>query len=689
MEFFATDLQYIKGIGPKLAEKLAELLGGRRILDFLLHRPTDLKFRPMVPRLADGTPGEIITVPLEITGMKPAASFRGGRRPLQFFARDKDGVAAAIQFWGTGFSDYWSKQLPIGETRIISGKLENGVFSHPDYIAADPSKIPEFQAIYPLCEGLTQKIMQNLRDQITPRIPRAPEWLNDETLAAFDNLSFAEALRAAHSPKTLEDVAPTSRAICRLAFDELFAHQIAVALTRKKTEGQPGISMQGTNALTGALLELLPFQLTESQKRAVDEILADMAKPVQMRRLVQGDVGSGKTIVSLLAMLRAAESGFQSVLLAPTDALAQQHYAKIRPLLERLNIHSEILTGRDKGAERREKLVALKSGRAKIIIGTHALFQEAVEYRNLGLAVIDEQHRFGVGQRLDMTSKGAMTDVLALSATPIPRTLSMTIYGDMDVSVINEKPAGRLPIKTTKLSAEKIPALCARLKNEIEKGARVFWVCPLVAESEASDLMSAENRFRALAAEFGAASVGLAHGKMPKAERDAALAKFASGEIKILVATTVVEVGIDVPEASVMVIEDAWRFGLAALHQLRGRVGRGARRSFCILCEGRGMTGDGARRLEILCETDDGFEIAEHDLAMRGIGEMLGVRQSGFINYRFVDWRAHKALFRMAAASARELVAADPGLKSARGVAARTLLELFGRADAMQFVKAG
>jgi len=772
MDFLNTDIQYIKGIGPVLAAKLNDLLGGRRILDFLLHRPKDLKFRPTVKSISQGTDGEIITIPLKITAMKPA--FR--RAPSRFTAEDINGDKLTIQFFGTGFTDYWIKQLPIGETRIISGKLELSsskaknppdktyTICHPDYITRpeDAHKIPEFQAIYPLTEGLTQKIMQTLRDAILPKIPAIPEWhiLTDPLpytldipgrifashsvtpkplgfgkaknppttnnrlgLAPHENygspiISFTDSLRRAHFPEALEDTQPDSPHIRRLAFDELFAHQLAIALTRKATSSEPGISMPSLEIIgpdkTNLLLSLLPFELTLAQKRAVDDIFSDMAKPTRTSRLIQGDVGSGKTIVALLAMLRATENNAQAALLSPTDALAQQHFAKIKPYCDQLDVHCEILTGRDTGRNRHEKLVSLKSGRTKILIGTHALFQESVEYKNLGLAIIDEQHRFGVNQRLALADKGAATDILALSATPIPRTLSMTIYGDMDISIIDSKPANRLPIKTSQLSFDKIPALISRLK---EKDAKIFWVVPLVEESKTSDLASAETRYSKLVHELSnpaprdgvtqnpqdfaisragldslqTQSVGLIHGKMKKEDRDAIMERFADSNdpMKILVATTVIEVGIDVPQATIMVIEDAWRFGLSQLHQIRGRVGRGSDQSYCILLQGRGMTPEGMKRLEILCGTDDGFEIAEHDLAMRGIGEMLGVKQSGFIDYKFVDWRAHKDLFRLAAANARDLVREDPELTSPRGMAARLLLQIFGRTQAMQFVKAG
>jgi ATP-dependent DNA helicase RecG len=693
-KFFENDLQFIKGIGPKLAEALSGLLGGRRVLDFVLHRPNNLKFRPSVKFISEGTVGEIITIPLKTTSVKKGSFFKGRRIPLRFIAVDAAGDPITIHFFHANFADYWSKQLPINEWRIVSGKLEaNGktfIINHPDFIVETEAaaKIPEFQAIYPLTDGITQKIMQNLRDVIMPNLPRVSEWLSSDMVAASEGIGCSDALRAAHYPETFDDTAPTSKHNCRLAFDELFAHQLAIVLTRVKTLAEPGICMVGTGELVDKLRANLPFKLTDAQARVIDEIFSDMANDKQMRRLVQGDVGSGKTIVSLFAMLRSVESGFQAALLAPTDTLAQQHYAKLKPMLEVLGVHCDILTGRDTGSIRHEKLVSLKSGRTKILIGTHAVFQEKVEYKNLGLVVIDEQHRFGVEQRLSLTQKGQNPDMLALSATPIPRTLSMTIYGDMNVSVIEQKPVGRKAIKTSKLGLSKLNELLEHLKAQIARGAHIFWVCPLVEESKTSDLMAAESRYDALVEVFGKDAVGLVHGKMPKEERDRIMVKFAdkNSDMKILVATTVIEVGIDVPQATIMIIEDAYRFGLSALHQLRGRVGRGSDQSYCILLMGRSITPEGIERLNILCQTDNGFEIAEHDLMMRGVGEMLGVKQSGFINYKFVDWKAHKSFFKLAAVAAKDLVNEDPRLESARGLAARQVLEFFGRVEAMRFI---
>ncbi len=694
-DFLSTDLQYIRGVGPVLSERLSGLLGGHTVLNFLFHRPINIKNRRMVDSISSATTGDIITVSVRIGAHKSAGFFRGRGAPARVLAFDKMGTPISIQFFNAKYADYWFRQMPIGSYRAISGKLEASnnmwVMNHPDFIEESENidKIPTFQAIYPLCDGITQKTMAGIRDQILPNLPEFPEWLDKMVVNQLNDMTFCDALRVVHKPSSESDLDPESIARKRLAYDELLAHQIAIAITRVQKKSVPGRKMIKTGRLVDKVLADLPFQLTMAQDAVIHDILRDMANSEQMMRLVMGDVGSGKTIVALIALLVAVESGTQGAFMAPTDVLAGQHFQKIKPMCDKLGIVCDILTGRDTGKTRREKLTSISSGRTKILIGTHALFQGEVVFRDLGLIVIDEQHRFGVNQRLQLSAKGNMVDVLSLSATPIPRTLAMTMYGDMDISVIDQKPIGRIPIKTTKLMADKIPTLIERMKNELANGAHVFWVCPLVNESETSDLMAAEDRYAVLRQIFGDV-VGLAHGQMDKKQRDAVMAQFAdpNGPIKILVATTVIEVGVDVPQATIMVIEDAWRFGLSALHQLRGRVGRGSAQSFCILTYGMNTTPDGLKRLDILCETDNGFEIAESDLMMRGNGEMLGTKQSGWIPYHFVDYRAHRDLFRYAAHDAMELVKSDPKLESARGLAIRQLLKLFDRIDAMNYINA-
>jgi ATP-dependent DNA helicase RecG len=513
--------------------------------------------------------------------------------------------------------------------------------------------------------------------------PRLPGFIFSSlsALCTLHSAHFFKSLEKIHYPKCNEDLAADNEHVAALAYAELFAHQIAIVQTRaRRKRGITGRAISGDGALREKFYASLPFKLTVAQSRAIEEIENDMARAEPMLRLVQGDVGSGKTMVALAAALNAAECKLQVAIMAPTDTLAQQHFAKIKPICDSLGIVCDILTGRDKGAAQKEKLISIRSGRTRVVIGTHALFQDAVEYKDLGLVIIDEQHRFGVAQRAALCAKGDNPDFLALSATPIPRTLSMTIYGDMDISVIDQKPAGRMPIKTVTLGLDRIPALVSRVKAQLDAGAKVFWVCPLVTENEDMDFAAAEVRYEFLKKYFKE-DVGLVHGQMDKKSRDKVMAEFAAptGGIKLLVATSVIEVGIDVPSATIMVIENAEKFGLSALHQLRGRVGRGGDQSFCILLHGERITEEGEKRLGALVETDDGFVIAEQDLMMRGAGELLGNRQSGWIPYHFVDYREHRDLFKLAARNAVELVESDPKLESAAGKSARDLMYVFDR----------
>ena len=657
-DFLNTDLQFIKGVGPVLATRFDEVLGGRRVLDFMLHTPAYVRARGVTECISDATAGDVITIPLLVKSHRTGGVFRGHRRPTQIICNDKMGNTVIIQFFNVNFLDYWLKKLPVGQWRMVSGKLENGaraVINHPEFIEEmqNAAKIPSAQAVYPAGLGLTQKTFANVRDQIFALLP--------EKLAGADSdiTEFFDALRHVHYPESDADLGPNSEYVVKLAYWELLAHQSAIVISRRtRTDARNRRTPRPQKYnLMDKFYTALPFSLTDAQTRTINEIFTDMARDIPMMRLVQGDVGSGKTIVALAAAIKMAETGGQTALLAPTDTLAQQHYAKLRPMCDKIGVVCDILTGRDKGAPRREKLISLRSGRTKIIVGTHALFSDDVEYKDLGLVIIDEQHRFGVSQREALRTKGHNPDMLALSATPIPRTLSMTIYGDMDVSIINEKPAGRIPIKTTKLPIARIDALVSRLKLQIDSGAKVFWVCPLVAESDTSDMTAAHARYDALKKIFPHA--GLVHGQMDKKQRDTVMAQFAddNSDMRLLVATTVIEVGIDVPRATIIVIENAECFGLAALHQLRGRVGRGNMQSYCILLYGNNTSTDGMKRLDVLTKTDDGFVIAEQDLIMRGTGELLGTRQSGWINYHFVDYAHHRDLFKLAAAAARDMVA--------------------------------
>ncbi len=661
LDFLNTDLQYIRGVGPVMAGRFGDVLGGRRVLDFLLHRPAYVRARAVTECVADAIPGDIITIPVQIKSHRAGRAFRGRRSPTQVICADKTGATIMVQFFNSKFLDYWLQKMPIGAWRMLSGKLEKTArptINHPEFIeeVQNASKIPSHQAIYPSGEGLTQKTFAALRDNVFALLNERLAGVGDE-----NTLEFFDALRHVHYPKSDADLAPNSTYMAKLAYWELLSQQSAIVISRRNR-----IDVRNRRAprpkkydLMPRFYENLPFSLTDAQNRTLDEIFADMGRDTPMMRLVQGDVGSGKTIVALVAAVKMAESGGQTALLAPTDTLAAQHYAKLKPLCDKIGIVCDVLTGRDKGVARREKLTSLRSGRTRVVVGTHALFSDDVEYKDLGLVIVDEQHRFGVTQRESLRAKGKNTDLLALSATPIPRTLSMTIYGDMDVSIINQKPAGRKPIKTTKLPLARVGELVARLQTQIASGAKVYWVCPLVSESDGLDLTAVTDRHEYLKNFFPTA--GLVHGQMDKKTRDAAMAEFAAPDNKmpILVATTVIEVGIDVPAATIIVIENAERFGLAALHQLRGRVGRGNAQSYCVLVFGNNLSPDGIKRLDVLCETDDGFAIAEQDLMMRGTGELLGTRQSGWLHYHFVDYREHRDLFRMASSAAREMTATD------------------------------
>lgn len=651
-DFLNTDLQFIKGVGPVLAARFEDLLGGRRVLDFLLHRPSYVRARKTTENIQDAIRGASLTIPLLVKSHKTGGNFgRGRRRPTQIICNDTVGNTVVIQFFNSNYLEYWLKKLPVGQWRMISGKLESGgtryTINHPDFIEElqNAAKIPSIQVVYPAGEGLTQKILTNVRDQIFNILPDKIQDENDERLGEF-----FDALRHIHFPQSDADLMPNATYMAKLAYCELLAHQSAIAISRnnRKDIKNHRIPRPQKYNLMDKFWKTVPFEMTGAQKRTCDEIFADMKKNVPMMRLVQGDVGSGKTIVAMAAATKMAESGAQTALLAPTDTLAQQHFIKLKQICDNIGIVCECLTGRDKGVARREKLISLKSGRTKLIVGTHALFSADVEYKDLGLVIIDEQHRFGVAQREALRTKGNNPDVLALSATPIPRTLSMTIYGDMDVSIINEKPAGRKKIITTKLPKNRLNELVARVKTQVDNGAKIFWICPLVEESENNTtITAAEERHQTLAKYFN--NVGLVHGQMEKKQRDEIMGVFAAQntDMQILVATTVIEVGIDVPQASIIVIENAELFGLAALHQLRGRVGRGNMQSYCILLFGQNISEDGLKRLDILCETDDGFVIAEQDLMMRGVGELMGTRQSGWLHYHFVDYREHRDLFKL------------------------------------------
>ncbi len=590
--------------------------------------------------------------------------------------------------------DWLTRQLPPGARRLVSGRVElfDGIAQmvHPDHVLPpdEAGEMPDYEPVYPLTQGVTQRVMARAAQAALARLFDPGEWIDPDLLRRENWPAWPDALRAAHTPAGDADLSPDAPARRRLAYDELFAHQLTMALVRREARRRRGIASHGDGRLSARVLAALPYRPTVAQTRAAAEIAADMAAPQRMNRLLQGDVGSGKTLVALLALLVAVEAGGQGALMAPTEILARQHLEGLRPLAETAGVVVEILTGRDKGSERAAKLAALAEGRIHILIGTHAVFQKDVAFRDLRLAVIDEQHRFGVAQRMELGEKGAAADVLVMTATPIPRSLSLAQYGHMDVSVLDEKPPGRTPVATALVSTGRLDEVIANLRRAVAEGRQAYWVCPLVDESETVDLTAAEERFRSLRAALGDV-VGLVHGQLPPADKDAAMARFVAGETRVLVATTVIEVGVNVPTATIMVIERAETFGLAQLHQLRGRVGRGGGASTCVLLYAPPLSDTARRRLEILRETEDGFRIAEEDLAMRGAGDLIGTAQAGLPRFRIADVERQAALMATAQADARRLIEADPALTSPRGAAVRLLLWLMQQDRGIRLISVG
>ena len=690
----------LRGIGPKVEKSLARLVGRpsergfaeARIVDMLFHLPSGLIDRRARPTLATIPQEGIVTVEITVGRHRPPGP-GGQRRPYRVECFDDTGSLLLVFFHPR--RDWLARTLPEGSRRFVSGRVEwyGGLpqMVHPDHIVAPEefARLALVEPVYPLTADLPPKLLARSIEAALGRVPQLAEWHDEALLARRGWPSFAAALAAVHRPKDARDLEPDTPSRQRLAYDELLANQLALALTRRHLKRASGRRIAGSGEKRAKLLAALPYALTGSQKRAIEEALAEMAAPERMLRLLQGDVGSGKTIVALFALIAAVEAGAQGALMVPADLLARQHHANLAPLAAAAGVDVDLLTGREKGRARDEVLERLRTGRTGILIGTHALFQEGVAFADLALIVIDEQHRFGVHQRLALQAKsGGNPDLLVMTATPIPRTLALTVYGDMDVSRLTEKPAGRQPIDTRVLPAERLPEVIAGLRRAIEAGARVYWVCPLVAENEAVDSAAAEARYGELKQAFPGA-VGLVHGRMRGPAKDAVMRAFQSGDIKILVATTVIEVGVDVPEATVMVIDSAERFGLAQLHQLRGRVGRGSGRSACVLLY-QGQLGETAKnRLAVLRETDDGFRIAEEDLRLRGSGELLGTRQSGMPTFRLADIAAHGDLIATARDDAQLILARDPDLATPRGQALRLLLYLFERDEAIRLLAAG
>ncbi|MCS6760901.1 MAG: ATP-dependent DNA helicase RecG [Candidatus Devosia symbiotica] len=689
-------LHSIKGVGDKLAALLTRFFGtpdGQEAiaLDILMHMPAGVVDRRRQVDIAEAYFNQIVTLLLHIDRHQPSPQGKP-HVPHRVFAHDETGEMQLVFFRVQG--GWVEKALPIGEKRYVSGTI--GVFNgkkqitHPDYII-EPDKfatLPLVEPVYPLTQGLSSKALAKLVRQVLESLPDIPEWIDPATMAQRRWPGFADAMRMVHLPASPDETQLWAPARQRLAYDEYFVGQLTLQLIRSTVVADRGISRTFTGEVTLKVSSLLPFSLTKGQLAAIDEIRADLASPNRMSRLLQGDVGAGKTIVALMAMAAMVESGAQSAMMAPTELLAAQHFKTLKPLCDAAGLGCELLTGKLPVAKRRAKLAGIASGTTDIVVGTHALFQSGVEFHNLGLTVVDEQHRFGVHQRLALSDKDQHTDLLVMTATPIPRTLVLTHFGDMEVSVLREKPKGRQPIDTAVLSIGEYDRVVSRLQARLDDGAQAFWVCPLVEESEHLNVMAAKDRFAELQKVF-ADQIALMHGQMSAAAKQAVMTRFAANELKLLVATTVIEVGVDVPNASIMIIEHAERFGLAQLHQLRGRVGRGSTRSSCLLLYKGNLSETAKARLDTIKSTEDGFVIAERDLELRGQGDVLGIRQSGMPGYRLAVPDVHQYLLDFAHDDAKALLARNPGLSGPNDEAARTALYLFRKDLAIPLIRAG
>jgi ATP-dependent DNA helicase RecG len=674
------EVEVLKGIGPGVAKPLKRL-GLERVVDVLFHLPVSWIDRKRVDVLDIADAGQVVTVLVTPVDYRQA----GGRGPFRVYATDREGNYLTLTFFNN--PGWAKKQLPLGQLTVVSGRMEmygqELQMVHPDHVLepAEALDLPEREPVYALSEGITSRRLGDFAGQALARAPELGEWVEPSLLASRGWPGWRQALSRAHADPA------EGAARERLAYDEVFANQLALMLVRASSRKRRGTPLRGDGRLRDALK--LPYAPTRAQSRAIAEIDGDLQQEVPMLRLLQGDVGSGKTLVALMAMLSAVEAGAQAALLAPTEILARQHFETLSRQLAGVPVTIAILTGRDKGRVRESTLMGLADGSIDILIGTHAIFQEAVTYRRLGLAVVDEQHRFGVAQRMMLAAKAERPPhLLVMTATPIPRTLTLTQYGEMDVSRLDEIPPGRQPIETRVLSSDRLPEVADGLARHIARGGQAYWVCPLVEESEASDQAAAEERAQALRLRFGD-KVGLVHGRMKGPEKDAVMAAFQKAEVAVLVATTVIEVGVDVPNATLMIVEGADRFGLAQLHQLRGRVGRGEGRSVCLLLRGNALSETARARLALLRESNDGFRIAEEDLRLRGAGEILGTKQSGEAQFRLASPEQIQALAPIATDDARLLVDRDGGLEGVRGKAARVLLYLMERDAAVGLLRSG
>src|SRR6478672_4941832 len=687
----------LPGVGPKQDKLLRYLLGRDetpRLVDLLMHLPSQVIDRRARPKIRDAAQGTVVTLEVTVDRHRPPPP-RNRRAPYLVHASDETGDVVLTYFRSP--PGYVEKLLPVGAKRFVSGTAQmfDGTLQivHPDRVVDEAgfAKLSGIDPVYPLTEGLALGSLRRAIGQALQKLPDLPEWISPEVIRRCSFPPISQALNRVHVPLELTDILPDGPYWSRLAFDELLAGQLALALVRAQLRRPAGDRNAGDGHLRHRIIDALPYALTSSQREAAAAVAEDLRQPVRMLRLLQGDVGSGKTVVALLAAAAVVEVGKQAALMAPTEILARQHIKTIAPLAERAGLRVAILTGREKGKERRDILTRLAAGEIDLLVGTHALIQDEVVYKALALAIVDEQHRFGVRERLALTSKGEAVDVLVLSATPIPRTLVLTYFGDMDVSELREKPAGRQPIDTRAVPISRIDEVIDAVGRALKAGKRVYWICPLVEESEAEGiehLTNATKRFESLQKRFGD-RVGLVHGQMKGAEKDRVMAQFASGEIGLLVATTVVEVGVDVPAASIMVIENAERFGLAQLHQLRGRIGRGSEASTCLLLYKEPLNEMSTARLKVIRETTDAFRIAEEDLKLRGEGDVLGIRQSGLPGYRIARSDVHGQLITQARDEALRIMKDNPKLQGARGEALRCLLYLFERDEAIPLIGAG
>ena len=682
----------LPGVGAKLAGILEKRIG-THVIDVLRHLPIGLIDRSARPALDEVADGAVAT--FDVLVIKHDQPPRGVRRPWRVLCENETGQLELVFFHAR--DDYIMRLLPVGERRLVSGRAEHFQgrvqMAHPDHVIklGKAATMPVFEPVYPLTAGLTPKVLRRAIMGALDRVPVLAEWVPETIIQQTQWPSFDAALRKVHNPESAADLEPTHPARARLAFDELLANQLALSMVRHRaSDSTPGRCFAGTGELTGALRASLPFSLTGAQDRAITEIGEDQGGETRMLRMLQGDVGSGKTLVALMAMLRTVESGAQAALLAPTEVLARQHHRTINSLLAPLGQEAALLLGKGRGTagaggKRSEIASGLASGGISLVVGTHALLSEDVQFANLGLAVVDEQHRFGVRQRIILGQKGTGVDVIVMTATPIPRSLAMTAYGDLDHSRLDEKPAGRLPIDTRVMPDDRLGDVITSLGRALAAGKRAYWICPLVEESDKIDITAAQDRHASLVRALPDQQVALAHGRMKAEERDAAMTAFRDGSAQLLVATTVVEVGVDVPEASIIVIEHAERFGLAQLHQLRGRVGRSDARSSCLLVYHGSMSETASRRLAVMRETNDGFVIAEEDLELRGPGEFLGQRQSGVPEFVLANLSAHRDLLSLARSEAQLMLAAGDAAAAHRDM----LLSLFERDEAVRFLASG